>query len=290
MSIFENIDFNNLPEDYNEICVREEIIAPLLKLLGYSSSDKSKCIVREPHLKQPFTQMGTKNIKISIIPDYLIKVNGKNFFIIEAKSPRESILSRKYIQQAYSYAFNMEVKAKYFVLCNGKEMSIYDVNNEEPVLYFKLGEASKKNWEKVYELLSPEAFTNPHIFNYKKDYGIWCAKQGMFQNLQYFYNCYISDVGRLGDDKFTFLATIKKEEELLASFDFDISLFEDFMNQVPNHLKNKVRNFVRNSPFKYEANNEEESFPLNFSAYLSKETIKNENEIYLPLIVKEFLK
>ena len=38
----------------------------------------------------------------------------------------------------------MEVKAKYFVLCNGKEMSIYDVNNEEPVLYFKLGEASKK--------------------------------------------------------------------------------------------------------------------------------------------------
>ncbi len=164
MSIFENIDFNNLPEDYNEICVREEIIAPLLKLLGYSSSDKSKCIVREPHLKQPFTQMGTKNFKISIIPDYLIKVNGKNFFIIEAKSPRESILSRKYIQQAYSYAINMEVKAKYFVLCNGKGMSIYDVNNEE------------------------------------------------------------------------------------------------------------------------------ESFPLNFSAYLSKETIKNENEIYLPLIVKEFLK
>ena len=97
MSIFENIDFNNLPEDYNEICVREEIIAPLLKLLGYSSSDKSKCIVRELHLKQPFTQMGTKNFKISIIPDYLIKVNGKNFFIIEAKSPRESILSRKYV-------------------------------------------------------------------------------------------------------------------------------------------------------------------------------------------------
>ena len=62
------------------------------------------------------------------------------------------------------------------------------------------------------------------------------------------------------------------------------------MNQVPNHLKDKVRNSVRNSPFKYEANNEEESFPLNFSAYLSKETIKNENEIYLPLIVKEFLK
>lgn len=81
MSIFENIDFNNLPEDYNEICVREEIIAPLLKLLGYSSSDKSKCIVREPHLKQPFTQMGTKNFKISIIPDYLIKVNGKNFLL-----------------------------------------------------------------------------------------------------------------------------------------------------------------------------------------------------------------
>ena len=117
MGIFENIDFNNLPEDYNENSVREDIIAPLLKILGYSSFDKLNYIVREPRLEQPFTRIGTKNVKINIIPDYLIKVNGKNAFIIEAKSPQENICNGKNVEQAYSYAINRKVQVKRFVLC-----------------------------------------------------------------------------------------------------------------------------------------------------------------------------
>lgn len=290
MGIFENIDFNNLPENYNENSVREDIITPLLKILGYSSFDKLNCIVREPRLEQPFIKIGTKNVKINIIPDYLIKVNGKNAFIIEAKSPQENIYNGKNVEQAYSYAINRKVQVKRFVLCNGKEMSIFDVNKEQPLLYFYLRDATQKNWEQVFELLSPAAFINPHIFNYKNDFGLWCIKKGISKDiLQQFSNCYINDIYRLSDSKFTFLATIKKDEELLASFDFDNSLFEDFMKQVPNHLKDKVRNSIRNSPFKYVTSNKEESFPLKFVACLSEKVIKNENEIYLPLIVKKFL-
>ncbi len=290
MSIFENIDFNNLPEGYNEDGVREDIIAPLLKILGYSAFDKSNCIVRGPHLEHPFTRFGTKNVKNDIIPDYLIKVKGKNAFIIEAKSPLENICKGKNVEQAYSYAINRKVQIKRFVLCNGKEISIFDVDKEEPLLHFYLGNASEKNWEQVFELLSPAAFINPHIFNYKNDFGLWCIKQGITQDiLQKFSNCYINDIYRLSDSKFTFLAVIQKDEELLASFDFDDSLFDDFMNQVPNYLKDKVRNSIRNSPFKYITNTEEESFPLKFVACLSDKVIKNENETYLPLIVKEFL-
>lgn len=290
MSIFENIDFNNLPESYNENSVREDIIAPLLKILGYSAFDKSNCIIREPHLEHPFTKFGTHNFKIHIIPDYLIKVNGKNAFIIEAKCPLENIRNGKNVEQAYSYAINIKVQVKRFVLCNGKEICIFDVDKEEPLLYFCLGNANERNWKQVFELLSPAAFTNSHIFNYKNDFGLWCIKKGITQKeLQKFSNCYINDIYRLSDSKFTFLATITKEEELLASFDFDNSLFEDFINQVPNHLKDKVRNSIRNSPFKYITNNEQESFPLNFLACLSNNVIKNENEIYLPLIVKKFL-
>lgn len=289
MSIFENIDFKSLPEDYNESSVREEIIAPLLKILGYSASDKENHIIRELHLEHPFTRFGTKSTRVKAIPDYLIQVKGKNAFIVEAKSPTQNICSGKHVEQAYSYAINRQVQIQRFVLCNGKEISIFDINKMAPILYFNLGNATQNDWEKVFELLSPMAFINPHIFNYKPDYGIWCIRNGMNQEmLQNFYNCYITDVARLDDNMFTFMAVVKRDEELLASFDFNISLFEDFMKQVPENLKDKVKTAIRESPFRYIANNKEESFPLNFSSYLSKEIQRNENEEYLPLRVKEF--
>lgn len=289
MSIFENINFNSLPDDYNENSVREEIIAPLLKILGYSASDKENHIIREPHLEHPFTRFGTKSMRVKEIPDYLIQVKGKNAFIVEAKSPLENICTGKHVEQAYSYAINRQVQIQRFVLCNGKEISIFDVNKIEPILYFNLGNATQNDWEKTFELLSPMAFINPHIFNYKFDYGIWCRRNGINSEvLQNFYNCYITDVMRLEDNMFSFMAVVKRDEELLASFDFDISLFGDFMKQIPEKLKNKVETAIRKSPFRYIANNKEESFSLTFSAYLTEEIQRNENEEYLPLKVKKF--
>lgn len=289
MGIFDRIDFNNLPQDLNEDGVREEIVAPFLKVLGYSAFEGENRIIRNPHLKHPFVQWGVKKDRNCLIPDYLIQVKGKNAFILDAKSPKENIFEGKNVCQAYSYAIHREIQAKRFVLCNGREMSIFDVNGEKPILYFKLADASEKEWKRVYELLSPAAFTNPHIFNYKPDYGIWCVRNGInSETPQYFYSCYVEEVARLDDDTFTFMAVIRKNEEFLASFDFNISLFEEFMKQVPEGLKETVNNHIRKSPFRYIANDESESFSLRFVAFLSEYVIRNENEDYLPLSVKEF--
>lgn len=288
MGIFDNINFNNLPEDFREDSVREEIITPLLKCLGYSTFDSPYRITRSPHLAHPFTQFGTSPGKKLLIPDYLIQVNGENAFIIEAKAPSENIITGKNVEQAYSYAINREVKAQRFVLCNGKELSIFDVNESMPLLHILFVEASEEDWWRVFKLLSPAAFENPHIFDYRFDYGLWCIRNGI-TGIQYFRNCYILDVSRLDDTTFTFTVAVEKEEELLASFDFDISLFEMFMEQVPKHFKSKVRNYVRQSPFKYIAETEQDSFPLCFSACLSETIYRNKNEEYLPLKVIEFL-
>lgn len=167
-------------------------------------------------------------------------------------------------------------------------MGIFDVNVSMPLLHILFAEATEESWGQVYEMLSPAAFENPHIFNYRFDYGLWCIRNGI-TDVQHFNRCYILDVCRLDDNTFTFTAAVEREEELLASFDFDISLFEMFMAQVPEHLKSKVRDYVRRSPFKYIAETEQESFPLRFSACLSDTVYKNKNEEYLPLKVIEFL-
>ena len=68
-----------------------------------------------------------------------------------------------------------------------------------------------------------------------------------------------------------------------------MSKFEDFMKQVPENLKNIVRDSIRKSPFRYQTQDESDSFPLNFSAHLADKIIQNEDEEYLPLLVDKFL-
>lgn len=224
-------------------------------------------------------------------PDYLIQVNKNNFFIIEAKAPSENICTGKHVEQAYSYAIHREVQVKRFVLCNGKEIIIFEVDKKEPLLYFEIAKATEEDWGRLFELLSPDAFINQSIFNYKLDYGLWCIQNGINSDvIQYFYDCKILDIFRLEDNLFSFTTVLKREEELFASFDFDITLFEDFMLQVPKDFKDVVRNSIRKSPFKYIAKTEEESFPISFSACLAEVAIQNENEVYIPLKVKSFLK
>ena len=185
---------------------------------------------------------------------------------------------------------NINVKTKRFVLCNGKEINIFDVDKNEPLAHIKLTNL-EENWDQIYKLLSPTAFRNPHIFNFKEDFGIWCLKNGIgCEVIQYFYNCYVNDVIRLEDDLFTIIAVIEKEgKEYFASFDFDRNIFEDFMKQVPQQLKEKVRNYIMKSPFRYQTEKEEESFKLNFRAHLSDKLIENENEKYIPLKIDEFI-
>ncbi|WRS26381.1 hypothetical protein U6B65_08440 [Oscillospiraceae bacterium MB08-C2-2] len=290
MGIFDGINFGALPVEFKEDSVREEVITPLLKCLGYSSFDTENRIIRSPRLEHPFVHFGTRRMKIDLIPDYLIQVNKVNAFIVEAKSPLESILTGKNVEQAYSYAIHSKVQVRRFVLCNGREISIFDVDKIEPLLYFKLEIANEKNWGDLFELLSPVAFTNPHIFNYKLDYGIWCIENGIEQDLlQCFYNCYITNVVKLDENTFTFMSALQRGVELLASFDFDISLLQGFMQQIPGFLKETVQNSLSMYPFKYSAEDSGESFSLNFEAVLSEYVIPNSMEHYLPLKVKRFL-
>ena len=290
MGIFDNIDFENLPSNFREDSVREEIVTPLLNSLGYDTFKGNNKIIRSPRLKHPFVYFGTKSSKVNMIPDYLIQVNGKNAFIIDAKSPSENIINGKNFEQAYSYCIHPDVRVDKFVLCNGKELSIFDTIERKLILYIKLNNINSEDASKLFDLLSPDAFINPNIFNYKLDYGIWCKNNLQnYQMLQNFYDCYIIDIARLDDNTFTFSAIIKMNGiEYIASFDFDISLFDDFMRQVPEYLSKKVKDYLRKSPFHYVINNKDESFSVKFSAGLSDVVLKNENEHYIPFVVKRF--
>ena len=289
MKIFdEDINYDFIEnEDVKEDSVREEIITPILKALGYSAFSENK-IIRSKNLEHPYIQFGTTSKKINIIPDYILQVGNKNAVIIEAKSPKEDILKGKNPEQAYSYAIHREVKVNKYVLCNGKNIVVFDVDKCEPILNLKIRELKEK-WDHLYKLLSPIAFTNPHIFNYKPDLGIRLLKSGIRSDLRLYYtNAKILDVTKLNEEYYSFSLNVYFEEDCLASFDFNKDLFTDFMNQVPKSKRDNVQRLLTNQPFKYFTEKEEDSFGVSFYAVPSLKLEKGIDEVFMPFIVQEF--
>ena len=151
------LDFSDLDSpEFKEDSVREEIVKPLLAKLGYTASGKYK-ILRSKKLQHPFVKTASGKRRINIYPDYLLNVNGKHRWVLDAKAPSEEIKTGENPEQVYFYAIHPEIRAKYYVLCNGKEFVVFALDTVEPVLYFHISEW-KKHWQALVSLLAPEQF------------------------------------------------------------------------------------------------------------------------------------
>jgi DNA modification methylase len=163
VEIFGDFNFDLLSQPtFKEDSVREELINPLLYNLGYSASGFNQ-IIRSRTLTHPVLTVGSSQRKINIIPDYLLMVDNKPAWVLDAKSPNEKIDTGQHVQQAYSYAIHPEIRAKFYALCNGREFILFSIEDDKHILYFQLSEISK-HWDKLYEQLSPNAFKNQPIY------------------------------------------------------------------------------------------------------------------------------
>jgi predicted type IV restriction endonuclease len=122
----------------SEAAVREEIIAPILKKLGYRSNSAND-IRYELNLRYPRDFLGHK--KTATDPpirgkaDYVCNAGGRVAWTVEAK-PSGPDFTIDDVEQAFTYARHPEVRATYFCLCNGREWRVYatDGSAEAPPL------------------------------------------------------------------------------------------------------------------------------------------------------------
>ncbi|EGD33642.1 MULTISPECIES: DNA methyltransferase [unclassified Capnocytophaga] len=162
MSLYDNFDFELLNSpDFKEDAVREELINPILKELGYKAYGHNR-IIYSKTLSHPFVKIGSQKRPINIVPDYLLEVDGRYSWVLDAKAPTENILSGEHIEQVYSYAIHPDINVQIFALCNGREFVAFDRDRKEPLLYFPLSEFDK-HWEVMENLLSPDRFTEKKI-------------------------------------------------------------------------------------------------------------------------------
>ena len=133
---------------FTEADVREEIISPLLFVLGYDKQSYFS-IEREKSIQLP----GRKNFL-----DYNLTLWSENFWLIEAKKPKTmgTTFSASDIRQAIGYAVHPEINAALMVLCDGRQIAVFDREESqiEPALSVEITEL-KENIDGLRAMLSP---------------------------------------------------------------------------------------------------------------------------------------
>jgi hypothetical protein len=90
-AVFEDFEFRVLENpEFKEDAVREEIVAPIIKRLGYPPSGEVR-VQRSKNLVHPFVRIGTRKHQVNIIPDYTLWHGEKALLVLDAKAPGESI-------------------------------------------------------------------------------------------------------------------------------------------------------------------------------------------------------
>jgi hypothetical protein len=287
-NILENFDFKliDYPE-FREDSVREEIIIPIIKGLGYAAN-KPYQIIRSRKLLHPFVSIGSKRKEIYIIPDYLFEVAGKPAWILDAKSPSESIIKSSHVEQAYSYAIHSEVRVNFFALCNGKEFALYNIEKIDPILYFPV-QAIPLYWENLKKYLTPEnVFANNH-FKLAKDLGLHLKRLGfdIFESL-IFSDVPITYIGQLDPDMFSFSCGINENEARYAvTFDFGYDVLNQLVGKIPDEAIEKL--LLRNPNFRQSVSFADKAYFVTTECKIGMKLEENEDEIFLPLWINRLI-
>jgi len=152
-------DFDRLTESD----IREEVVAPVLAMLGYRSGTVNNVMrERSISLRYPKLSLGRKKSGKDVVligrPDYLCEVRNVTRWVLEAKPPCKEIAEED-VEQAHSYAFHHEIAAPLFVLCNGRRWIIFETcrgPGSSPVLDISYDEL-RSNFHLLGNFLSPPA-------------------------------------------------------------------------------------------------------------------------------------
>ena len=227
--------------------------------------------------------------KIYIIPDYLFEVDEKPTWILDAKSPSESIIKSKNIEQAYSYAMHPEVRARFFSLCNGREFVLYSVDDFKPLLQFPM-QALPLYWENMKAILAPENIFSKSSLDYKKDLGLHLKRLGFDKStILFFPQIPITNLSQLDNDMFTINVGGAKlnNTTYVATFDFHLDVFKQLKGKIPDDGFEML--LTRKKEKRLSLQFPDRAYMVNIECEIGQTLAENDKEIFLPLKLTRIL-
>lgn len=269
--------------EFKEDSVRELIIAPMIAKLGYLPTGSTR-VIRSKTLRNPFIRVGTRNHPVTTIPDYTFIVDDKPLLVLDAKAPNQGVLDTAHIQQAYSYAIHPEVRCDEFGLCNGKELAIFSVAKERPLLHLNF-DKFESEWSKIERFIAPRYLSEPVTREFAPDFGYALKRMGIKNDTELvMLKTRLNLFGRVSDDLITATAnTDFPTAPHCASFDFHPNMLPKILSGLPDSLAKQFVEALSRSPFQAAAGLVIE---LDLTVILGDET-QGKNEMFIPLIIKE---
>jgi hypothetical protein len=272
--------------EFKEDSVRELIIAPMIARLGYGPVGDMR-VVRSKTLQHPFIRVGTSNHPVTTIPDYILYVDDKPRLALDAKGPGEDIHEPKHKQQAYSYAIHPEIRCDHFPLCNGRELAVFEVSSDEPILSLPFGDF-ETNWDTIEKFLAPKYLREPILRRFDPDFGMALKRMGFTEDTELtLIGARLNLFVQMDETLITAMAGCDMGFGThLVSFDFDRNLLDAILSGLPEKLKNAFSEaLLRKAPFQASAGLHVE---VDIKAHLGEE-IQGDKETFVPLRIKEVI-
>ena len=243
--MFDDFDRSLLNDpDFKEDAVREEIVVPILKRLGYSASGPNR-IVRSKSLLHPFVMIGSKKHPINIIPDYLMYSDGRPGLVLDAKRPHEDLVKSKHAEQAYSYAIHPDVRVQFYALCSGNQLAAYYIYGIDPIFVINF-EDIERDWNLIQSVLSPENVSFAAEMHFAPDFGTAIVKMESLPGLQWLFSFVnFRHFSCVHDNLYTMSITIPiGDVDHLASFDADKDTFNRLLQFTDDENRNHILKLI----------------------------------------------
>lgn len=296
--LFDQFDFRMLDDpDFREDSVREVLIVPLLKALGFSEQPPYR-IIRSKRLEHPFVYIGTVRKNITIIPDYLLERDGEFAWILDAKGPNENIDAGKNVEQAYSYSIHRDIRVPLYGLCNGRKLVVFHISKAPPVIDVELKDI-KSIWPMVLDILGCRSAWPQGIRpGFHPDMGLALAKAGFDRDddgKKYFHivtGLRINSVIKIEDGLYSVSGIYGGPDTngyYMATFDLSPDELPKFIAELPPDYQEQVRAALTRQPYRI-AFHPEDSPAMTIVGDIGEKTITNPNESYRPFIAEEFIR
>jgi hypothetical protein len=242
-------DFAALDEPgYNEEAVREDLVTPMLKALGYQPTGHLRMVRGKP-LVHPYVMLGTTRQKLTLKPDYLLYSAETLLAVLDAKAPNEDLRSPKHVGQAYSYAVHPEVRARAFGLCNGRVLVVWDAVTLKPLLDIPMQEVNTR-WNDVRRALDHRFLEKPFLREFKPDFGVVARQAELDLSDTTLCGFNIDLLARTDNETVSAVCQVKFEEfEFMATLDFSPVLLSEVIKHAPDEQRLQVKRALSRQPY-----------------------------------------
>ena len=193
----------------------------------------------------------------------------------------------KHVEQAYSYAIHPDVRCRFYAICNGRHLVVYDVSRIAPIFLIDCKDVPAR-WEDVEKYLHPRYLKMPVLREFHADFGLMAKQAGIGIDEQILLEGYfLQSLHKSTDDIFVAQSTCNYQGRgYLITLDFSLKMLEAVLNAIPAPQASQIRHALARHPFAIDLD-----CRINVSCgTLLAQLLRGPHEDYIPLEVTDLLK